>query len=256
MSRDREPARPPAKVPGREPLTKPLPKRFYKAVTCGPDEAGGFDILLDGRAARTPGRRKLVAPTETLALALVEEWAAQTVEIDPATMEMTRLVTTAIDGVAGLEAEVADDIVAFAGSDLVCYRAESPDGLVAEQNAAWDPVVVWAKQRLGVRLKLAAGIVHVAQDEAGLQRVREHLAAFDALQLTALHVMTTLTGSAMIALAHADGLMDVAAAWRAGHVDEDWQMRLWGVDAEAAARREQRWRTMQAASRLLELVRA
>ncbi len=253
MSADRDSPKPAARMPGREPRSKPLPKRFYEAVTVGREAAGGFAILLDGRAARTPGKRKLVVAAEPLAEALAAEWAAQKTEIDPATMELTRLVVTALDGVVGKEAEVGDDIVAFAGSDLVCYRAEAPEGLVGEQNAAWDPVVAWAKQRLGIRLKLAAGIVHVAQDEDGLERVRAHVRGFDALRLTALHVMTTLTGSAMIALAHADGLMDAGTAWRMAHIDEDWQIRLWGEDAEAAARRERRWQTMQAASRLLQL---
>jgi chaperone required for assembly of F1-ATPase len=253
MRGDGEDRRPAAKVPGREPLAKPLPKRFYAAATAGRDDAGGYAVLLDGRAARTPGKRKLIVTSETLAGAMAEEWAAQTTVIDPSTMELTRLVVTALDGVVGKETEVGDDIVAFAASDLVCYRAEAPEGLVAAQNAAWDPVVAWARQRLGFRLKIAAGVVHVAQDEDGIERVRAHVRGFDALRLTALHVMTTLTGSAMIALAHADGVLDVAAAWRAAHVDEDWQIRLWGEDAEAAERRERRWRTMRAASRLLQL---
>lgn len=244
------------KVRGREPLAKPLPKRFYKAVTVGREEQpAGFSILLDGRAARTPGKRKLVVVAEPLAQAMAAEWADQKTEIDPASMELTRLVVTAIDAVAGKEIEVADDITAYAATDLVCYRAEAPEGLVAEQNAAWDPVVAWAERRLAIRLVIASGIVHVGQDPAGLQRVRAHLDGFDALALTALHVMTTLTGSAMIALAHADGLFGADDVWRTAHVDEDWQIRLWGRDAEGTARRERRWRTMQAASRLLEIVR-
>lgn len=245
-----------AHVPGREPLAKPLPKRFYKDVTVAADKAGGFAILLDGRAAKTPGKRKLIAPTEALASAMAGEWAAQGERIDPARMELTRLVNTAIDGVAGKEAEVADDIVAFAGSDLVCYRAEAPEGLIAEQAKAWDPLVAWVRERFDARLKLAAGIVHVAQDAKAIERVRAHVHTYDALRLAALHVMTTLTGSAVVALAVAEGRIDAAAAWKAAHVDEDWQIRFWGEDAEARARREQRWRTMQAASRLLELIHA
>lgn len=245
-----------AQVPGREPLARPLPKRFYKDATVAPDAAGGFTVLLDGRAAKTPGKRKLIVPNQALASAMADEWAAQGERIDPARMEITRLVNTAIDGVAGKEAEVADDIVAFASSDLVCYRAEAPEGLIAEQAKAWDPLVAWVRERFDVRLKLAAGIVHVAQDADAIERVRAHVRSHDALRLAALHVMTTLTGSAIIALAHADGRIDVATAWKAAHVDEDWQIRFWGEDAEARSRREQRWRTMQAASRLLELVDA
>ncbi|MBL8564596.1 MAG: ATPase [Hyphomicrobiaceae bacterium] len=240
------------KVPGREPLMKPLPRRFYKAATCGPDDEG-FAVLLDGRAARTPGKRKLAVASRALAEALAEEWDAQGTSINPATMPLSRIVIAALDGVAGNERAVAEDIVAFAGSDLICYRAASPPGLVELQAMHWNPVIAWAASRLGAHFKVAEGIVHVAQDADALDRLRAQLDGRDAIQLAALHVMTTLTGSALIALAHADKVLGVEAAWQAAHVDEDWQIRQWGEDEEAAERRERRWRDMQAASRILAL---
>lgn len=245
--------RPLTKVPGREPLAKPLPRRFYKDVTTATDNSG-FTVLLDGRALRTPGKQKLLLPAPSLADAIAAEWRAQGELIDPATMPMTRIVNSALDGVTGNEAAVREDIVAFAGSDLVCYRASAPQGLVALQIAQWDPVVDWARERLGASFRVAEGIIHVAQDEAALARVRSHLEPAGALRLAALHVMTTLTGSALIALAHADGAFDVGTAWLAAHVDEDWQIAQWGEDAEAKERRERRWADMQAASRLLGLI--
>ncbi|MFN3869139.1 MAG: ATP12 family chaperone protein [Hyphomicrobiaceae bacterium] len=237
---------------GREPMARPLPKRFYENALAGPVE-GGFGVLLDGRAARTPAKRLLTVASPDLAEVIAAEWAAQTTTIDPATMPLTRIVIAAVDGVAGNERAVAEDIVAFAGSDLVCYRAAAPSGLVAAQSAHWDPVLAWAEGRLHARMRLAEGVMHVAQDAAALDAVRRHLVGRDALALAALHVMTTLTGSALIALAHADGAMDVAAAWAAAHVDEDWQISQWGEDGEARARRARRWLDMQAASRIAAL---
>lgn len=237
---------------GRETTNKALPRRFYANAIAGPVD-GGFGVLLDGRAARTPAKRLLSVASLELAAALAGEWAAQATTIDPATMPLTRIAIAAVDGVTGNEYAVAEDIVAFAGSDLVCYRAAGPSGLVALQSMHWDPVVAWSERRLGARMRLAEGVMHVAQDAAALDAVRRHLAGRSALCLAALHVMTTLTGSALIALAHADGALDTAAAWAAAHVDEDWQIRQWGEDHEARLRRERRFLDMQAASRITAL---
>jgi chaperone required for assembly of F1-ATPase len=258
-SDQKTPRKPPApetpKIPGREALRPPLPKRFYKDVMVEPGE-GGFAVLLDGRPVRTPKKLQLVLPTRALADAIAEEWAAQKAHIDPATMPLSRLAITALDGVAGNAAVVAADIVKFAGSDLLCYRAESPETLQRLQAEAWDPVLRWADDALGARFVLAAGVMPVTQSQEALDRVAAAVAPFSAMALTCVHVMTTLTGSALLALARARGALAAEAAWAAAHVDEDWQISQWGVDVEAAARREQRHQEMMAASRFLELLDA
>ncbi len=170
-------------------------------------------------------------------------------------MPLTRLANSAIDGVAGREAEVRADIAEYAGSDLVCYRAHGPERLVERQCRAWDPILAWSRDTLGARFEVATGIMPVAQPDAGRAAVAEALARLDAFTLAALHVMTTLMGSALLALAHARGRLSAEEAWAAAHVDEDWQISQWGKDAEAAARRERRWAEMQAASRMLSLLR-
>jgi chaperone required for assembly of F1-ATPase len=242
----------PAKVPGRD-AAPPLPKRFYKEVNVGEDE-GGFQILLDGRPVRTPAKMALAVPSRALAEAIAEEWRAQGEVIDPKTMPLTRLALTAIDAVARHMADVAAEIVNFASSDLLFYRAEAPAGLVELQTETWDPVLAWVETELGARFKLAQGVMPVEQDKAALRCVTVALAPFDFMGLTCLHVMTALTGSALLALAHAKGRLSAQEAWKAAHIDEDWQIRQWGVDAEAAARRAHRWADMQAASRFLELI--
>jgi chaperone required for assembly of F1-ATPase len=239
--------------PGK--TTAALPKRFYQRVDVA-NRDGGFALLLDEKPVRTPGKKPLLLPSHALAEAVAEEWRAQKERIDPATMPLTKLANSAIDGVKGREDEVIGDILNYAGSDLLCYRAEGPRGLVGAQRAHWDPVLAWAKSALGAPFVLAEGIVHVAQPQASLDRLREALKGHGPFGLAALHVMTGLTGSALLAFAVALGRMTPGEAWEAAHVDEDWQIAQWGEDAEAASRRGARRRDFDAAARALTLLNA
>jgi chaperone required for assembly of F1-ATPase len=232
-----------------------LPKRFYKDVVVAPVE-GGFAVHLDGKSVRTPGRNVLVLPTEKAAALIAAEFSAQIEKIDPSTMPVYRLVNTAIDGVAADPGAVRDDVAKFASSDLLCYRADAPAGLVERQTQAWDPLLDWARRALGAHLVLAQGVVHVEQPRKAMDAVGAHLALRkDPLRLAAMHLMTTLTGSALLALAVEAGAIDAEAAWSAAHVDEDWQAEQWGQDSEAMARRAYRKRDMMAAAQLLDALR-
>ncbi len=236
-------------------LARPtLPKRFYKAATAEPHEAG-FAILLDGRVTRTPAKKYLAVPQRPLAEALAAEWEAQATEIDPARMPLTRLVNSAIDRVAAEMDAVRADVVKHAGSDLMLYRAEGPQSLVETEERLWGPILAASEKALGTRFVLAEGIVHVGQDAATLAAVDRALAAYGALELAAIHSMTTLTGSALIALAFARGELTAEEAWAAAHADEDWQAGRWGRDEAAAEERAKRWEEMQAAARILEAAR-
>ena len=233
-----------------------LPKRFYKSAGVAARE-GGFALELDGRAARTPAKNSLILSTRPLAELLAAEWDAQGDAIDPATMPATRLANSAIDGVKQKMSEVRAEIAAYAGADLLCYRAGEPESLVEAQAVAWDPVLDWARDELGARLVLSEGVRHVAQPEPTLRAVGGALDRIDdPFALAALHVMTTLTGSALLALAVARGRLAAEEAWRAAHVDEDFQISRWGKDAEAAARRAARWREMEAAALVFAASRA
>ena len=169
-------------------------------------------------------------------------------------MPLTRLAHSALDGVAGALEATISEIAAYAGSDLVCYRAAEPETLAARQAAAFDPVLAFAEEALGARFELAGGIMHVAQPEASLQAVRGAIPA-EPFAVTALHALTSLSGSALIALAVARGAMAPEAAWSAAHVDEDFQIERWGADEEAMGRREARWRDFSAAAFALEALR-
>ncbi len=226
----------------------PKQKRFYQDARMEPED-GGFALRLDGRRAMTPGRRPLVVPHARLAEAIAAEWNTQADEIDPASMPVTRLANTAIDGVAAQVDEVRAQIVNYAGTDLLCYRAGEPAGLVERQRSAWDPILAWAEQRLAVRFVLAEGFVHAAQPAETLAAIMKAVAAFDEpFRLTGLHLATTLTGSALIALALANSALTTETAWSAAHVDEDWNIAQWGEDEEAAARQARRFTDFRAAA--------
>ena len=227
-------------------------KRFYKEVAiAGAPDGTGFRVLLDGRGLRTPAKRELKLSRRALAEAVAAEWRTQGATIDPATMPLTRLVNSALDGVADKAAEVRAGIVAYGGSDLICYLAEGPRELIERQSRAWGQVHAWLKEELGVELALAAGVMPVAQDAAMLARLDAALGERDALELAATHVITTLTGSLLLALAVLHRRLSGEEAWRLAHIDEDFQIEKWGEDAEAAARRAQRWVEMQAACTIL-----
>jgi chaperone required for assembly of F1-ATPase len=210
-------------------------------------------LLLDGKPVRTPGKVPLTVPSKALAAAIAEEWRAQGAHIDPRTMPLTKLANTAIDGVEGRTEPVVDDIMAHARADLLCYRADGPEGLAAQQAKHWDKVIAWAKDALHAPLNLAEGVVHVAQPEASLAALRKEIAGLDTFALAALHVMTALTGSALLGLAVALKRLTPEEAWAAAHVDEDFQISQWGEDEEAKARRAARKADFDAAARLLEL---
>jgi chaperone required for assembly of F1-ATPase len=229
-------------------LAAPIrPKRFYSAARMDAEE-GGFTLRLDGRVARTPARNVLAVRSPSLADAIAAEWSGQGEQIDPATMPVTRLANSAIDGVAPRLVEVRAEILAYAKTDLLCYRAGEPEGLVQRQHAAWDPLLGWAEERFG-RFVMAEGFVHVAQPETTIAALGRAIEAFDdPFRLAGLALATTLTGSALIALALSENAADAETAWSAAHVDEDWNISQWGEDAEAAARRAQRFVDFQAAA--------
>jgi chaperone required for assembly of F1-ATPase len=229
-----------------------LRKRFYTAVTLA-EQAEGFVVVLDGRPVRTPARRPLAAPTRALGEALAAEWDAQADVIDPAKMPLTRLANTIIDGVAAAAPEVVAEIEKYLGSDLVYYRAETPDALVVRQAQHWDPVLAFARDDLSARFIITQGVNFVTQPPHAIAAARRVIPD-DVWRLGAVHAVMTLTGSALIALALVRGALAADAAWAAAHVDEDWNIEQWGHDELAQARRDARHAEMQAAVQVLDLV--
>lgn len=229
------------------------PKRFW-TQTLAVETPDGWGVTLDGRPLRTPGKSPLTAPTQALARALADEWDAQTERVDPSKMPLTRSVNTAIDRVGAKHAEVAETIAAYGGSDLLCYRAPHPRALALRQAEAWDPLLDWAHRAHGARLACAEGVMHVAQPPEALARLAAAVAAHDPLRLVALHELTVLSGSLVIALAVSAGEIGAEEGWRRSRVDEDFQAEQWGEDAEAAATAALKRADFLAARRLIDLL--
>jgi chaperone required for assembly of F1-ATPase len=231
--------------------TRPALRRRFYAEAAVVADADGHAVTLDGKPVWTPARRRLAAPTGALAAALAAEWEAQRDTIDPATMPLTRLANVIIDGVAERAEPVAAEIAKYLHSDLLFYRAVSPRQLIERQRAHWDPILAWAGDALGARFVCTEGVTHIAQPQGALEAARAAIPE-DAWRLGALHAATTLTGSALIALALARGFVSVDAAWQAAHVDEDWNLEQWGRDELAMARRASRFAELQAAATVLQ----
>jgi chaperone required for assembly of F1-ATPase len=233
-------------------MARPIPKRFYKLATAEPAATPGlWRIALDGRSAKTPGKAALELPNRALAEAIAAEWQAQDEFINPAFMRITTMAFTTIDGVAGREAPVRAEIIAYASNDLTCYRTTSPERLAALQAAAWDPVLAWAERELGAKFATTTSLSHVPQNSAAIAAIASQLDTCTAFELTPIHVMMTLTGSALLALAVHRRHLTADAAWAAAHVDEHWQIAQWGEDEEAKVRTANRWRDMSAAAQML-----
>jgi chaperone required for assembly of F1-ATPase len=240
-------------VSARQGARASMRKRFYKQAQVGENTGEGFPLLLDGKQVMTPARKALVAPVRALAEAIAQEWEAQVEVIDPFAMPLTRLANVVIDAIAKKPAPVHDEIVQYLGSDLVCYRADTPPGLVERQKEEWDPVLAWARDALGARFILIEGVVYAAQPEEAIAAAAAIIPS-EAWRLGAVASIMTLTGSALIGLAVNAGALDPAAAWKAAHVDEDYQMSQWGLDDMALARREGRFAEFMAAVTVLKLL--
>ena len=229
-------------------------RRVYKAVEVR-SVNGGWSVALDGRSLRTPAKRELTVPSERLAAAIAAEWDAQDPDIRPETMPLTRLAATALDRTAAERDKVAADVANYAGTDLVCYRAEQPPALVARQHEAWQPLIDWAAGRYDAGLAVTAGVLPAVQPPASLTTFAAVVGALDDFRLTALQAATAACGSLVIALALFEGRLDADSAFAVSQVDETFQLEAWGDDAEAAARRRALAADIAAAAQFLELLR-
>ena len=235
-------------------MTEWKARRFWKGSSVKPAE-GGFEVSLDDRPLRTPGKLSLLLPTAALAQAVAAEWDAQSDVIDPNTMPLTRAANSAVEKVAPQFADVAGMLAEYGGTDLLSYRADQPAELARRQAEAWDPLIDWAATELRAPLRITHGVIPVEQDSQALSRLRGHLADLDAFGLTALHDLVTLPGSLILGLAVIRGRINAGTAFRLSRIDEDFQAERWGRDDEAQAAAESRRAAMLVAERLWHLSR-
>jgi len=236
--------------------TVELPKRFYTEVAAGPVD-GGFVVTLDGRQVRTPGKKlPVIVPAADIATTMAEEWAVQGEFIDPATMPMVRLVNSGIESGEEMIPAFRDEIIKFASSDLLLYRAESPQELVSEQEVVWDNALTTLARHFGLSFQPTMGIMHQPQPKATLDRLAEALTGENLLVYTALVSIAGLTGSGLLAIGLWHKLFSPDLVWKAAHIDEDYQISQWGEDEEAAERRAKRREEFHAAVAVLDALRS
>lgn len=215
------------------------PKRFYKTVAVKETD-GNYSVMLDERPIKTPLKQLFAVNNEKMANAIADEWQAQQTHIDHETMIFTKLANTAIDRVSSRRDEIIDEIISYASSDLICYRATDPDELIKQEANHWNPILDWLKSDHDIEMKIATGIIHVEQSSEALAKIKKLYDTYNDFALTAIHNKTSILGSALLPLALLQGKWPLEEIWAAAHIDEDYQIKRWGEDEAAAIRRTHR----------------
>lgn len=229
-------------------------RRFWKTADIRP-QGNGWEVVLDDRPLRTPGKLPLILPTEALARAIAAEWDAQTDIIDPNRMPLTRAANSAIEKVTPQFHAVTSMLGDYGGTDLLSYRANEPDELTRAQAAGWDPLIDWAATELRAPLRITHGVIPVPQDPTVLLKLQAEIASLDAFALTALHDLVTLPGSLVLGLAVLRGRLDAETAWKLARIDEEFQADRWGRDEDADLAAQGRLAAMRNAERFYHLSR-
>lgn len=228
-------------------------KRFWKDAAAIPVE-GGHDIHLDGKPVRTPGRVPLTLPTPALAEAVADEWRNVAETIDPRAMPLTGLSNAAIDRITPDHAAFAVGLAKYGESDLLCYRADHPLELQLRQQAAWNPLLDWARGRYGIDPVTTTGVMHRPQTPETVEKLADAVAVLSPFQLAALSPLVTVTGSLIAALALLEGAATPEDIWSAANLDEDWQAEHWGEDDLARKTRAAHRADFDAGARFLSLL--
>ena len=229
-------------------------RRFWKTADIRP-QGEGWEVVLDGRPLRTPGKLPLILPTEALARAIAAEWDAQTDVIDPNRMPLTRAANSAVEKVSPQFHDVTSMLGDYGGTDLLSYRASEPEALTRMQAVGWDPLIDWAATELRAPLRITHGVIPVPQDPAVLLKLQAEIASLDAFALTALHDLVTLPGSLILGLAVLRGRLDAETAWKLARIDEEFQADRWGRDEDADLAAQGRLEAMRNAERFYHLSR-
>jgi len=230
------------------------PKRFWTDVEVV-EEDGGFSVTLDGKLIKTPAKQSFIVPTQALADAVANEWRSQGEVMKPKAMPQTRYVNSVIDGIVPQRAAIVETVAAYGGSDLLCYRAEHPDALIARQAERWDPLLAWARETFGAPLVLAAGVMPVSQPAASLDRLTKAVAEHHDFALAGLHDLVSISGSLVLGLAVSAGRLLPDDALALSRLDDEWQIEQWGRDEEAEETAAKKAGDFAEAARLLMLTK-
>jgi chaperone required for assembly of F1-ATPase len=221
----------------------------------GDGPAQAHAVRVGERAIVTPKGTTMAVPSAALAAAIAVEWPEQPrAKVDPRKMKLTRIAASALDLVRPQRARVIAELVAYAETELVCYRAESPARLVARQEATWQPLLDWLHARFDAPLSVTHGVLAHKQPPASLATLTRALERLDDFRLAALSLAATASGSLVIGLALIDGRLEAQLAFDAAELDATYQIEEWGEDAEATARRAEVREDLDTAARFIALL--
>lgn len=227
-----------------------MAKRFYETTGVkAQDDA--FVVTLDGRILKTPGKQALTFAEQFRAELVATEWDAQIDEIKPEFMPCTRLMNVACELTPSRRPDLVQEFRKYCGTDLLCYRAESPQDLSDRQAQDWQPVLDWAQNTHGIALVVTSGISAAAQPEISLKKAAEYADTLCNARLTLLVHFTATLGSALLALALMERHLDIERAYALSRLDEVFQNERWGEDEEAAQRAQIIYEEMVGLSQLI-----
>ena len=212
-------------------------KRFYENVEVSQEDKKHF-IILDGKKIRTPSRQVLTLPTESLAQAIAGEWDDQIDDIVPASMPLTQLANTALDQTIPHRLQLIEQVAAYAGTDLLCYRVASPPDLAELQAAGWQPLLDWAESELSAKLEVTTDLVPLKQSDMSLLAIYTAVTQLDDFTLTGLTASTAASGSVILGLALLHKRLEADEACSLAQLDEQYQSDQWGEAPDAMAQRE------------------
>jgi chaperone required for assembly of F1-ATPase len=231
-------------------------KRFWDEASVQASD-DGYTILLDGRPVHLPGGAILTVPARALAQAIAAEWqtagGAKGGEMTFADTPLSRLAGTAQERIAPDPVPTVEAIARYGETDLLCYRAERPEALVARQAREWQPWLHWAALAYDVPLRVTSGVGHVTQSEAALSALRYAVASLGPWRLAGLGIAVPALGSVVLGLALAEGRLDPARAHEIASLDELFQAEQWGDDPEAVSRRQRVGEDVALAGRFMQL---
>ena len=233
---------------------KYIARRFYQEVNVIKLERG-FAVELDGRLVKTPLGQPQILTSKDLAIAIAHEWASQEKIIVPETMPLTGYANSSIDRIEKNRESILKEILNFAETDLLCYRANEPIDLVSRQNSHWQPLLDWAADTMKIKLKVTTGILHIKQPLRAIDTLAKLLRGKNDMELAGIISLTTACGQIILALALAKGRIDIKEALVCTQLEQIYQNERWGVDEETRIRQVSLETEIATATKFLSLLR-
>lgn len=124
------------------------------------------------------------------------------------------------------------------------------------QTKHWGGALEAFSKRYDVSFNVITGVMHQDQPAEVQARIGEIIAHYSDFEACSTMSITSITGSAVLAIGLKEGLFTPAQVLETAYVDEDYQAQHWGEDAEATRMRAFKRQDFDAAVTVLGLVAA